>query len=64
MADNPNAGPDPVDTQPNHLREKTYQDPNPPKKVDQETQRLPEKATEEKVREDMPKAVNEVKKRL
>ncbi len=64
MADNPNVGPGPVEADPNHVREKTYKDATPPAKVTQEQQKLPEKVAEEKVREDMPAAVDEVKKRL
>lgn len=64
MADNPNVGAEPVEAVPNHVREKTYQVPNAPKETIDETQKLPEKTAEAKVREDMPKAVDEVRKRL
>ena len=64
MSDNPNVGPGPVETTPNHVREKTYQAPNAPKTVDEEVQKLPEKTAETKVETDMSKAVDEVKKRL
>ncbi len=64
MADNPNVGPEPVEAQPNHVREKTYKAPNPPKDVTTENQKLPENTAEDKVREDMPKAVDEIRKRL
>ena len=64
MANNPNVGPKPVEAEPNHVREKTYAGPTPPAKVTREQQKLPERTAEEKVREDMPEAVEEVKKRL
>ena len=64
MADNPNVGPDPVEAEPNHAREKTYTPANPPKKVTEEQQALPEGTAEDKVSADMPKAVDAVKKRL
>jgi hypothetical protein len=64
MSDNPNVGPEPVEAKPNHVREKTYTAPNPPKHMDDALQSLPEKTAEDKVREDMPKAVDQVRKRL
>jgi hypothetical protein len=64
MADNPNVGPEPVDAKPNHVREKTFKPANQPAKVDEEQQRLPEKTAEDKVRADLPKAVDAVKKKL
>ena len=64
MADNPNVGPEPVDATPNHVREKTYEPPDAPAKVTAERQKLPEKTAETKVREEMPAAIEQVKKRL
>ncbi len=64
MADNPNVGPGPVEAKPNHVREKTYRPANPPAAVEEELKKLPESTAEEKVRTDMPEAVDEVKKRL
>ena len=64
MADNPNVGPEPVEAEPNHVREKTYTPPNTPNKVREEQQALPEATAEDKVRTDMPKAVDQVKKNL
>lgn len=63
-ADNPNVGPDPVQAEPNTLREKTYKPANVPERVEAEVEKLPEKTAEEKVSKDMPKAVDEVRKRI
>ncbi len=64
MADNPNVGPGPVEAEPNHAREKTFTPANPPKEVTEEQQALPEGTAEDKVRTDMPHAVEAVKKKL
>jgi hypothetical protein len=64
MADNPNVGRGPVEPEPNHVREKTYKAPNPPGRVEEEVQKLPEKTAEAKVEREMGDAVDEVKKRL
>lgn len=59
-----NIGPEPIEAEPNHVRETTYEAPNVPRNVIAENQKLPEKTAEDKVGEDMPVAVDEVKKRL
>ncbi len=64
MANNPNVGPDPVDAEPNHVREKTFKAPNPPKAYDQENEKLPEKTAEHKVETDMKAAVDAVRDKL
>ena len=64
MANNPNVGPEPVEAEANHVREKTFTASTPPKAVTKAQQELPEKTAEDKVRTDMPGAVDEVKKRL
>ena len=64
MADNPNVGPDPVDAEPNHVREKTFVEPKTPKPYADANKGLPERTAEEKVREEMPEVVDAVKKRL
>ena len=64
MANNPNVGPDPVATEPNHVREKTYKEPATPKPYKDELDELPENTVEDKVREDLPAAVDGIKKRL
>ncbi len=64
MADNPNVGPAPVEADPNHVREKTYSEPGVPKAYKAEREALVENTAEEKVHEDMPKAVDAIKDRL
>ena len=64
LAQKRNTGPEPMKAEPNHYREKTYEAPNPPDKVVEENQKLPEKTAEAKVESDIGKAVDEVKKRL
>lgn len=64
MVKSPNVGPEPVEADPNHVREKTYSEPNVPKPYKREREAMPEHTAEEKVREDLPKAVDEIKKRL
>ena len=62
--DNPNVGPEPVDVQPNHLREKTYQAPDVPEVYEREIGRLPEKTAGDAVERDMDGAVDAVKAKL
>ena len=64
MAENPNVGPDPVEAEPNHVREKTYAAQPTPKKVTEEQRALPEGTAEDKVRADLPGAIDKVKKSL
>ncbi len=64
MADNPNVGPEPVEAEPNTKREKTYREPGTPAPVKQELRSLPENEAREKVREDMPAAVDAIKKEI
>ncbi len=64
LAQKRNTGPEPMQADPNHDREKTYEAPNAPKKVIAENQKLVEKTAEDKVESDMGGAVDEVKKRL
>ena len=64
MANNPNVGPEPVEADPNHVREKTYREPGVPKPYKEEREALPENTAEDKVRDDLPAAVDEIKKRL
>ena len=64
LAQKRNTGPEPMKAEPNQYREKTYEAPNPPEKVVEENQKLPEKTAEAKVEGDMGAAVDEVKKRL
>ena len=64
LAQKRNTGPEPMQADPNHDREKTYEAPNTPKKVTAENQKLVEKTAEDKVESDMGGAVDEVKKRL
>ena len=64
LAQKRNVGPEPVEAEPNHVREKTYKAPTTPDPVQQEKQALPENTAEDKVREDMPKAADEIRKRL
>lgn len=64
MAKNPNVGPEPVKADPNHVREKTYTAPKTPDPVKEELRELPEDTAEDKVRDEMPEAVDAVKKRV
>ena len=64
LAQKRNTGPEPMQADPNHDREKTYDAPNAPKEVIAENQKLVEKTAEDKVESDMGDAVDEVKKRL
>ena len=64
LAQKRNTGPEPMQAEPNHDREKTYEPSNTPKKVVAENQKLAEKTAEDKVDSDMSGAVDEVKKRL
>ncbi len=64
LAQKRNTGPEPMQADPNHDREKTYEAPNAPKKVIAENQKLVENTAEDKVESDMGGAVDEVKKRL
>ncbi len=60
MADNPHVGPEPIEAKPNHVREKTYEAPNPPKQAEEALETLPEKTASDKIREDMPKAIDKI----
>ena len=62
--DNPNVGPEPVDAQPNRLREKTYQAPDVPEAYERDVGRLPEKTAEDKIAREMDGAVDAVKAKL
>ena len=64
LAQKRNTGPEPMQAEPNHDREKTYEPSNAPKNVVAENQKLVEKTAEDKVESDMDGAVEEVKKRL
>lgn len=67
MADKPNVpnvGPEPVEAEPNHVREKTYREPDMPKNVEDELHKLPEEQAKQTVREELPSAVDGVKERL
>ena len=64
MADNPNVGPEPVEAEPNTRREKTYKKPETPASMKKELRDLPENEAQEKVREDMPAAIDAIKKKL
>ena len=64
LAQKRNVGPEPVEAEPNHVREKTYTAPNTPEPVRKEEQALPEHTAEDKVEKDMPKAADEIRKRL
>jgi hypothetical protein len=64
MANNPNVGPDPVEADPNHVREKTYEAPVVPKPYADQREALPETTAAEKVREELPEAIGAIKKRL
>ena len=61
---NPNVGPDPVKTEPNHVREKTYEDPTPPKDAEIAANDLPEKTAQDQMRTEMPVAIDAIKKRV
>ena len=61
---NPNVGPKPVDAEPNHDREKTYEAPSTPKPYKDAQKNMPERTAEETVREEMPAAVDAVKSRV
>ena len=63
-ANNPNAGPEPVQAEPNHIREKTYKDPTTPKRAEDAINKLPEATAQDKVRADMPAAAEAIKKRI
>ena len=63
-ANNPNAGPEPVRAEPNHVREKTYEDPTTPKPAEEALEQLPETTAQDKIREGMPAAADAIKKRL
>ena len=64
LAEKRNTGAAPVEAEANHVREKTYDAPKTPAPVREEKQELPENTTRDKVREEMPKAADEVKKRI
>ena len=64
LAQKRNTGSEPMKAEPNRYREKTYEAPNPPEKIVEENQKLPEKTAEAKVESNMGKAVDEVKRRL
>lgn len=64
LAQKRNTGPEPMKAEANQYREKTFEPDNPPKKVTEEKQKLPEKEAEAKVEGDMPEAVDEVKRKL
>lgn len=64
LAQKRNVGPAPVRAEPNHDREKTFEAQTVPAAVQKEAQKLPEGTAQDKVREDMPAAAAEVKKRI
>ena len=61
---NPNVGPMPVDAPTNHVREKTFKAPDVPEDYEREVERLPEKTANDKVEQEMGKAVDAVKAKL
>ena len=63
-ANNPNAGPEPVQAEPNHVREKTYKDPTTPKKAQEALEGLPESTAQDKIREEMSAATDRIKRRI
>ena len=63
LAQKRNVGPTPVEAEPNHVREKTYEASKTPEPVQKEKQKLPENTARDKVRDEMSEATNEVKKR-
>lgn len=64
MSNNANAGPGPVEAEPNHDREKSYKAPTTPKPVADALNDLPEHEAEDKVEKEMPDAVAAIKRRL
>ncbi len=61
LAQKRNTGAKPMEAEPNHVREKTYDAPETPAKVRDEAQALPENETQDKVREGMGEATDKVK---
>lgn len=64
LAQKRNTGPEPMQARPNHDREKTFEAANPPARVVDEKQKLPEKTAEAKVEGEMDGAVDAVKRKL
>jgi hypothetical protein len=64
MADKPNVDAAPVEARPNHIREKTYQEPNAPQPYKDELRQLPEKTAQQNIREDMSEATAKVKAKV
>ena len=64
LAQKRNVGGEPVEAEPNHVREKTYEAPETPEPVRREKQALPENTAKDKVREEMPHAADAVRKRI
>lgn len=59
-----NVGPEPAEAKPNHVREKTYKEPNAPARMTETLENLPEKTAEDHVREGMHDAVEKVKRQV
>ena len=61
LAQKRNTGAAPMEAEPNHVREKTYDAPKTPENVREEKQALPENTARDKVRDGMHAATEGVK---